>query len=60
MSANDVLVATTTISFDVAAADMFLPLIAGARMVIAQKSETVARGEPLDHLAALDRIQLDW
>ena len=35
LSANDILVAVTTFSFDIAGLEIFLPLIAGARIVIA-------------------------
>jgi len=35
---NDVLLAVTTLSFDVAAADMFLPLITGARIELVSRS----------------------
>jgi amino acid adenylation domain-containing protein len=42
-SANDVLVAVTTISFDIAGLELFLPLIVGAKVVIAER-ETVADG----------------
>src|SRR5580765_5072864 len=35
LSANDILVAVTTFSFDIAGLEIFLPLIAGARAVIA-------------------------
>ena len=35
MSANDILVAVTTFSFDIAGLEIFLPLITGARAVIA-------------------------
>ena len=43
LSASDVLVAVTTISFDIAGLELFLPLIVGARVVIAER-ETVADG----------------
>jgi non-ribosomal peptide synthetase component F len=35
LSANDILVAVTTFSFDIAGLEIFLPLITGARAVIA-------------------------
>jgi amino acid adenylation domain-containing protein len=38
---RDVIVAVTTISFDIAQADMFLPLISGARLVIADRETTL-------------------
>ncbi|OCX54538.1 hypothetical protein BEL04_09895 [Mucilaginibacter sp. PPCGB 2223] len=34
ISSNDVLLSVTTISFDIAALELFLPLIAGARLII--------------------------
>jgi amino acid adenylation domain-containing protein len=39
MSSEDTVVSVTTISFDIAALDMFLPLIVGARLVIATEQE---------------------
>jgi len=49
MTASDVLVAVTTLSFDIAALELFLPLACGARLVIAS-SDDAADG---DRLAAL-------
>jgi amino acid adenylation domain-containing protein len=46
LSAKDVLVAVTTISFDIAGLELFLPLIVGARLVIAER-EAVADGYKL-------------
>ena len=46
LSQNDVLIAVTTISFDIAALEIFLPLISGARLVIANNSEVVDRISP--------------
>jgi amino acid adenylation domain-containing protein len=37
LSENDVLVAVTTISFDIAALELFLPLVTGARLVLASR-----------------------
>jgi amino acid adenylation domain-containing protein len=37
---HDVLVAVTSVSFDIAALELFLPLVAGARLVIATRAET--------------------
>jgi amino acid adenylation domain-containing protein len=37
---DDVLVSVTSISFDIAALELFLPLVAGARLVIASQAET--------------------
>ncbi|MGG6896913.1 amino acid adenylation domain-containing protein [Rhizobium sp. BR 315] len=38
-TANDTLVAVTTISFDIAGLELYLPLISGGRVVIASRSE---------------------
>jgi amino acid adenylation domain-containing protein len=43
LAPSDVLVAVTTISFDIAGLELFLPLIVGAKVVIAER-ETVADG----------------
>ncbi len=47
---GDAMVAVTTLSFDIAAADMLLPLTAGARIVL------VSRGEALDGVRLAQRI----
>ena len=41
MTAADSLLAVTTLSFDIAGLEMFLPLVSGARVVIASKEETM-------------------
>ncbi|MDB5361077.1 MAG: thioester reductase [Rhodospirillales bacterium] len=41
LKADDVLLSVTTISFDIAALEMFLPLIVGARLVIATAAQIV-------------------
>jgi len=38
---NDVLVAVTTISFDIAGLEVFLPLISGGKLVVAHRNEVV-------------------
>ena len=38
---NDVLLAVTTVSFDIAAMELFLPLITGGRVVMARKDEVI-------------------
>jgi non-ribosomal peptide synthetase component F len=38
LSSEDVLLAVTTLSFDIAALELFLPLIAGARIVLASRA----------------------
>jgi amino acid adenylation domain-containing protein len=40
LDASDVLVAVTTLSFDIAGLEMFLPLLCGARLVIASRQAT--------------------
>jgi amino acid adenylation domain-containing protein len=46
LTADDVLVAVTTVSFDIAALELFLPLLVGARVVIASR-ELAVDGEQL-------------
>lgn len=41
LSADDVLVAVTTVSFDIAALELYLPLIVGAQIVLATDEQTV-------------------
>ena len=41
LSSNDVLLSVTTLSFDIASLEVHLPLIAGARLVIASKEATI-------------------
>jgi amino acid adenylation domain-containing protein len=40
LGAGDTLVAVTTISFDIAGLELFLPLVVGAKLVIAREDET--------------------
>jgi amino acid adenylation domain-containing protein len=49
MAADDRIVAVTTLSFDIAGLELYLPLISGATVVIAQRDET-ADGEGLRRL----------
>jgi len=49
LTADDVLVAVTTLSFDIAGLELFLPLIAGARVVVASR-EAVIDGRILSRL----------
>ncbi|HEX4494362.1 MAG TPA: non-ribosomal peptide synthase/polyketide synthase [Thermoanaerobaculia bacterium] len=51
MAPEDVWLAITTLSFDMAVPEVLLPLITGARLVIAP-AEAVADGEALAHLLA--------
>lgn len=46
---EDVLVAVTTLSFDIAALELFLPLLVGARLVVARREEA-ADGHALEAL----------
>ena len=41
IAAGDAMVAITTLSFDIASVEMWLPLIVGARVVVASRDETV-------------------
>src|SRR6201999_807048 len=41
LDANDVLLAVTTLSFDIAGLEMWLPLSVGARIVIASRSDVL-------------------
>jgi non-ribosomal peptide synthetase component F len=41
MSVRDALLAVTTISFDIAALEIFLPLLVGARLVLASREATL-------------------
>jgi amino acid adenylation domain-containing protein len=49
LEARDTLVAVTTLSFDIAALELFLPLLVGARLVVARREEA-ADGHALDGL----------
>jgi amino acid adenylation domain-containing protein len=51
LAAGDVLVSVTTLSFDIAALELYLPLLAGARLVLASREETVD-GDRLADLVA--------
>jgi amino acid adenylation domain-containing protein len=54
LTSKDVLVAVTSLSFDIAALELYLPLLVGARVEIAQR-ETVSDGAKL--LALVDQLQ---
>lgn len=51
MSASDVLIAVTTLSFDIAGLELFLPLISGATVIVASR-EVAADGNALMGLIA--------
>jgi len=50
ISASDTLLAVTTISFDIAGLELFLPLITGARVVVASREEAA---DPADLLSRI-------
>ena len=52
LAASDVLLSVTTISFDIAALEIFLPLVVGARLVIATAAQTL---DGRELLALLER-----
>ena len=52
INSDDVLLAVTTISFDIAALELFLPLIVGARLVVATAEQTI---DGRELLALMDR-----
>lgn len=54
---NDIMLASTTISFDIAELEIFLPLISGALMVIAD-AETVKDGRALLDIAKSENISI--
>ena len=47
LGASDTLLAVTTLSFDIAGLELFLPLISGARVIIAGQRSGCGRGTPL-------------
>ncbi len=49
LCADDILLAVTTLSFDISGLELFLPLITGAQVVVADQ-ETVSDGQALKHL----------
>ncbi|MEE8587307.1 MAG: condensation domain-containing protein, partial [Acidobacteriota bacterium] len=51
LGAQDILLAVTTISFDIAALELLLPLITGARLVLASREEVLEGSRFLDLLA---------
>jgi len=57
ISENDVMLASTTISFDIAELEIFLPLISGATMVMAD-AETVKDGRSLLDIAKSELITI--
>jgi amino acid adenylation domain-containing protein len=55
LNRDDVLLAVTTLSFDIAGLEVYLPLISGARLVIAS-SEDVIDGNRLKNLLSEQRV----
>src|SRR5437763_2440778 len=51
LTADDTLLAVTTLSFDIAALELFLPLIVGARLVVASR-DVIIDGQALAELLA--------
>jgi len=49
LRAEDILLAVTTLSFDIAALELFLPLITGAQVVVVDQ-DSVSDGQALKHL----------
>jgi len=57
ISANDVLLAVTTLSFDISVLELFLPLITGAKIIIASR-EIVTDGEKLRDIIAESNVSI--
>lgn len=55
LSATDTLLAVTTLSFDIAALELFLPLTVGARLVVAPR-EIVADGQQLAEALTQEQV----
>ena len=55
LTAADRLLAVTTLSFDIAVLELFLPLVTGAQVVLAQREDAID-GEALGQLIAQERI----
>ncbi|MGE5451537.1 MAG: amino acid adenylation domain-containing protein [Acidobacteriota bacterium] len=55
LQAQDHLLAVTTLSFDIAVLELFLPLVTGARVVLAQREDAID-GEALSRLIADENI----
>ncbi len=53
ISSDDVLLAVTTLSFDIAGLEMYLPLISGARVVLATREQALDAAELIRLLAEL-------
>ena len=51
LSREDVLLAVTTLSFDIAGLEMYLPLISGARLIVADSKDVVDGNRLMDLLS---------
>jgi amino acid adenylation domain-containing protein len=65
LAATDALLAVTTISFDIAALEIFLPLVCGAKVVIARANETVDGRElwallQRHHITVMQATPVTW
>ncbi len=58
LTARDVLVAVTTISFDIAGLEIFLPLITGAKLVVLSREDAADGSRLLDNLISHDATVL--
>jgi amino acid adenylation domain-containing protein len=52
LSADDCLLAVTTLGFDIAALEIFLPLVVGAHVALARREEAVDGAQLIERLAA--------
>ncbi|WP_158795398.1 non-ribosomal peptide synthetase [Pedobacter sp. L105] len=57
MNSDDIILATTTISFDIAELEVFLPLISGATMIIAE-AQAAKDGRSLLELAKAEQVTI--
>lgn len=55
LTSDDILLAVTTLSFDIAALELFLPLVVGARLIIASR-DIAADGAALAEALACSRV----
>ena len=65
LAADDVLAAVTTLSFDIAGLELFLPLTVGARVVVASRADVTEGGRLLDllhrsHATVLQATPATW
>lgn len=65
LAATDTLLAVTTVSFDIAALEIFLPLVCGAKIVIARANQTVDGRElwallQRHHITVMQATPVTW